>query len=237
MKELAPAGALRIAVFTGNPVIGRRDPATGEITGTTVTLGRELAAQAAVPAAIIEYKSVAKIVEDARSGVWDVAVIAIDPARRNSVDYTGPHIIAENTLLVAPGSTMRSMADADRPGVRIAAARGGAPGMILERMLKNARVVTTETEAAAFDLLREGKAEAYAQNRFLLLGQAEQLPGSRVLDDSFAAIEVAFALPKGRPEALAYVSDFVERSKQSGAVLRAIQAAELRGVRVAPAAR
>jgi hypothetical protein len=42
------------------------------------------------------------------------------------------------------------------------------------------------------------------------------------------------ALPKGRPAALAYVSEFVEQSKKSGTVQRAIDAAKLRGVSVAP---
>jgi polar amino acid transport system substrate-binding protein len=46
---------------------------------------------------------------------------------------------------------------------------------------------------------------------------------------------MCLVLPKGRPAALAYVSDFVESSKKSGAVQRAIDDARLRSVRVAPA--
>ena len=30
-SELAPGGSLRVAVFTGNPVIGTRDKASGEL--------------------------------------------------------------------------------------------------------------------------------------------------------------------------------------------------------------
>jgi len=45
---------------------------------------------------------------------------------------------------------------------------------------------------------------------------------------------MSIALPKGRPAALAYVSEFVEQSKKSGIVSRAIAAANLRGVSVAP---
>src|SRR6267378_1712062 len=67
-----------------------------------------------------------------------------------------------------------------------------------------------------------------------LLGLADNLPGARVLDDRFSAAEMSIALPKGRPAALAYVSEFVEQSKKSGTVQRAIDAAKLRGVRVAP---
>ena len=80
--ELAPTGTLRVAVFTGNPVLGSRDRASGEVTGTTVTMGRALAARADVPARIIEYTAIAKLVEDAKTGEWDIAVVAFDPARR-----------------------------------------------------------------------------------------------------------------------------------------------------------
>jgi polar amino acid transport system substrate-binding protein len=235
--ELAPTGALRVAVFTGNPVIGTRDKTTGQVAGTTVSLGRALAARAGVPAEIREYTAVARLMEDAKSGAWDVAVVAIDPARRNVIDYAPPHIVVDLTYLVAPGSPIRSVAQADQPGVRIAAARGAATTLFLERTLKNATVVAAENEPAAFALVREGQAQAYAQNRYMLLGLADGLPGARVVDDRFSAAELALALPKGRPAALEYVSAFVEDAKRSGAVARAIDGAGLRGVAVAPPAR
>jgi polar amino acid transport system substrate-binding protein len=233
--ELAPTGTLRIAVFTGNPVIGSKSPTTGEVIGTTAILGRELAQRAGLPATLIEYTAVAKMVEDAKAGVWDIAVVAFDPARRNVLDFAPPHMVVDLTYLVASGSNIRSVADADQPGVRIAAARGAATALLLERTLKAAKVTPAENEPAAFELLRTGNAEALAQNRFLLLGLAERLAGSRVLDDRFAAAEMTIVLPKGRPAALDYVSAFVVEAKRSGMVQRAIDAAGLRGVSVAPA--
>jgi polar amino acid transport system substrate-binding protein len=232
--ELVPTGTLRVAVFTGNPVLGTRDKASGEVTGTTVTMGRALAAQAGVPVRIIEYTAIAKMVEDAKTGEWDVAVVAYDPARRSVVDFAPPHIVVDLTFLVAPGSSIRSVAEADQSGVNIAAARGAATTLFLQRTLKEAKVVQAENEPAAFNLIKEGKAQVYAQNRYMLLGLADNLPGARVLDDRFSAAEMSIALPKGRPAALAYVSEFVEQSKKSGTVQRAIETAKLRGVSVAP---
>src|SRR5882672_11223805 len=235
--ELAPTGTLRVAVFTGNPVLGTRDKASGEVTGTTVTMGRALAARAGVPAKIIEYTAIAKLVEDAKTGEWDITVVAFDPARRNAVDFAPPHIVVDLTYLVAPGSTIRSVPEADRPGVSIAAAKGAATTLFLERTLKSAKVVQADNEPAAFGLIKDGRAQVYAQNRYMLLGLADGLPGARVLEDRFAAAEMCLVLPKGRGAALAYVSGFVEQSKRSGTVQRAIDEAKLRGVSVAPAAK
>ena len=228
--NLAPTGTLRIAVFTGNPVIGTKDKASGELRGTTVLLGKELAASAGIPVQFIEYTAVAKMVEDAKANAWDIAVVAFDPARRDVVDFAPPHFVVDLTYLIAPGSDIRSVAEADRPGVSIAAARGAATTLFLERTLKQARVIPAESEPAAFALVRDGKAQAYAQNRYLLLGVAASLPGARVLEDRFSAAEMCIVLPKGRPDALDYVSKFVEQAKASGAVARAIEKCGLRGV-------
>jgi ABC-type amino acid transport substrate-binding protein len=92
--DLAPSGTLRVAVFTGNPVIGSRDPG-GELRGTTVLLGRDLAASARVPVKYVEYAAAAKMVEDTKA--WDVAVIAFDPARRNVLDFAPPHLVMGRT--------------------------------------------------------------------------------------------------------------------------------------------
>ena len=235
-SELAPTGALRVAVFTGNPVLGSVDKSSGEVGGTTATLGRALAGAAGVPAKIIGYSAIAKMVDDAKTGAWDVAVVAYDPARMGVLEFAPPHIVVDLTYMVAPGSTIRSVPDADRPGVRIAAAKGAATTLFLQRSLKSAQVLQADNEPAAFALIKEGRAEAYAQNRYLLLGLAQGLPGSRVLDDRFSAAEMCLVVPKGRGNAIAYVSDFVERSKRSGTVQRAIDDARLRGVSVAPAA-
>ena len=234
--ELAPTGALRVALFTGNPVIASKSRTTGELSGTAFVLGKALARRAGAPFAPAEYSTIAKLMEDVNRGAWDVAVVAVDPARRAVLDYTPPYVVVDLTYLVAPGSPIRSVADADQPGVRITAARGAATTLLLERTLKQARLTPAESEPAAFELIRQGKADAYAQNRFMLLGLAEQLPGARVLDDRFAAVQLAFALPKGRPAALAYVSAWVEQAKASGAVQRVIETAGIRGVQVAPAA-
>jgi polar amino acid transport system substrate-binding protein len=235
-SELAPTGTLRVAVFTGNPVLGTADKASGEVSGTTAAMGRALAQSAGVPVKIVGYSAIAKMVEDAKTGEWDVAVVAFDPARRSVLEFAPPHIVVDLTYLVAPGSTIRSVPEADKAGVSIAAAKGAATTLFLQRTLKSAQVMQADNEPAAFGLVKEGKAQVYAQNRYMLLGLAETLPGARVLDDRFSAAEMCLVVPKGRTAALAYLGEFVEQSKRSGTVQRAIDEAKLRGVSVAPSA-
>src|SRR5258706_1053302 len=240
--QLAPTGALRVAVLTSNPVIGTKDAATGALGGTTVEIARALAARAGVPVRLIEYTAVNKLVEDAAltgsGGVWDVTVVAFDPARRNVLEFAPAHLASDGflTVLVPPGSAARSMADIDQAGMRVAAVRGAATTIILERTLKHATVAQAENENAAFALMKEGRADGYAQNRFMLRARAQTLPGSRILDDSFAGLRLAFALPKARPAAARFVAAFIAGAKTSGVVQKAIDVAGMAGdVKVASA--
>ena len=84
----------------------------------------------------------------------------------------------------------------------------------------------------AFELVRSGKADAYASPRPPILEYATQLPGSRVLDGHFGANIQAFALDKGQAARLAYVSAFVEAAKASGVIQEAIDSVGERGIEV-----
>ena len=92
--DLAPSGTLRVAVFTGNPVIGSKD-SRGELRGTTVLLGKDLAESAGVPVRFMEYTGLTGLMDGAKVGGWDVAVAAFDPARRKVFDFAPPHMVAD----------------------------------------------------------------------------------------------------------------------------------------------
>jgi polar amino acid transport system substrate-binding protein len=83
-------------------------------------------------------------------------------------------------------------------------------------------------------MLRTGQADAIGLSRDSLATLALKLPGSRMLDGRFHAAGVAVAVPMGRPAALALVSEFIEKSKASGVVRRALDAAGLKYAVVAP---
>jgi hypothetical protein len=68
------------------------------------------------------------------------------------------------------------------------------------------------------ELLHVGQADAFASTRQYLLRAAKKLAGSRVLADYLNRGVV----PKGHPGWLAYVTEFIEGSKASGLVQKAI---------------
>ena len=232
--DLASTGTLRAGINYANFILATKDPVTGESRGVAIDLTRELARRLGVPVEIIAYDSVGAMVDAAKTGAWDVAFLGSEPARETVISFTAAYLEIEATYLVPAGSTLRAVADVDREGVRVAAPARANYELFLSRSLKRAQLVRAPSGDAAFDLLVRGKVEALAGLTQGLTGLAEKLPGSRMLDGRFMAVQQAIGVPKGRDAGLSYLRGFVEDAKASGLVARAIEKTGARGVSVAP---
>ena len=90
----------------------------------------------------------------------------------------------------------------------------------------------------AFDLLRNGQADAFASVRAELMKSAPELPGSRLLEESYGANRLAMAVAKGHAAGrLAYMSEFIDEARALGLVHRAIDRSGLAGTQVVLAAK
>jgi polar amino acid transport system substrate-binding protein len=219
-------GALRLALF---PSFFWRGDAGGTPRGVGVSIARALADSIGIALDCLVHDSPPKVVEALAAGSADVALLGIDPARAAAVDFSPPLMSADFTYLVPETSVVRTIADADRVGVRIALVRHHAMDSTLQ--LKRATRVYTATPDAAFELLRTGAADALAGIRPGLLSYAAQWPIARVLDEHYGRNIIALAVPKGVADWRALVGEFAERARVDGIVHRAIMAAGLAGVR------
>ena len=233
--DLVRAGKLRVGLGLGTPALVIKDPATGEVQGPALDLARALAGRMGIELQPVYYQRPGAVLEGVRTNAWDVTFLVLDPDRAAQADYSPPYMQSDFTYLVAAGSSIRSVADVDQPGVRIAVPRGDASELYLSRILKHAKLVRTDSIPAAVDLLRTGHGDAYAGPRPVALTEAARVPGSRVLEDGFKVISWSGVVPKGHAGRLAYVSEFIEEAKASGLVKQTIERFGLRGVQVAPA--
>lgn len=234
--ELAPTGTLRAGINYGNVILAQKDPATGESRGVAIDLARELGRRLGVPVELVAYQSIGTMVDGAKAGAWDIAFLGSDPARAAEITFTPAYVELEATYLVPAGSPLRAAADVDREGVRVAAPARANYELFLSRSLTRAQLVRAQDTAAAFDLLASGKVEALAGLTQALIALNAKLPGSRLLDGRFMAVQQSVGTPKGRDAGAQYLREFVEEAKASGLVARAIEKTGARGVSVAPKA-
>jgi polar amino acid transport system substrate-binding protein len=231
-NDLAPTGELRVGINYGNPVLARKDPVSGELNGVAPDLGRELGQRVGVPVVLIGFESAGKMFDALQAGAWDVAFLAIDKQRADAIDFTAPYVEIEGTYLVPSGSTLRAVAEVDRQGVRVGASAGSAYDLYLSRNLQHAQLVRAGSPDAALELIVSGKVDVLGGVRQHLVAASVKLPGSRVFDDRFMAIQQALGIPKGHDVGARYLRQFIEDVKASGFVARSLEKAGVSGVTV-----
>lgn len=232
--SLAPTGKLRVA-FLFAPIYATKDPATGELKGIAIDLGKELARRVGVPFEPVSIAAMPTLIAGATSGGWDVGLTGINAERAAVMDFSAPFMEVEQGYLDRAGVPIATAADIDKPGVRIAIVEKGGADLYLSGTLKSATLIRAASPAEVFAMFGAGKAEVIAATKSALFAEAGKRPGSRVLDGRLLVEPIGIGVPKGRaPGAAAFVGAFVEDAKTGGQVKVAIERAGLRGVVVAP---
>ena len=234
VKDLAPTGKLRAAINFGNPVLAQKDQATGEPRGVSVDLARELGRRLALPVELITYDAAGKVFDALKTGAWDIAFLAIDPARATEISFTAPYVVIEGTYLVPADSPLRTIGDVDREGVRVAVGNKSAYDLYLTRTLKRAQLVRAPTSPAAIEVFLKDRLEAAAGVKQPLVQFAKGNPEVRVMDGRFMVIEQAMGSPKGREGGARYLREFVEEMKASGFVAAGLERSGQRDATIAP---
>jgi polar amino acid transport system substrate-binding protein len=235
VDELAPSGKLRAAINFGNPILAMKDTVTGEPRGVSVDLSHELARRLGVPLELVTYDAAGKVVAGMKPDAWDVAFLAIDPERAAEIAFTPPYVIIEGAYLVAAESPIRSNADVDRAGVRVAVGAGSAYDLFLSRELKHATLVRAPSSPAVTDLFVAQQLDVAAGVRQQLEADARRIPGLRLLEGRFMVINQAMATPRGRPAGAQYLDAFVEEMKATGFVAQSLARHRVEGAAIAPA--
>ena len=228
--ELAPQGTLKVGLNLANfLLVSMKDPSHAP-TGIAPDLAREVAREIGVPIEFFPYATPGEMADAAQSGVWNMALLAVEPVRQNVIDFSAPYLEIEATYLVPANSPLQRIEDVDRAGVRIAVMHKSAYDLYLSRSLEHAQLVQMASMDASYNEFVTQGLEALSGLRPRLVQEQAKLPGSRVLDGRFTAIGQAIGVPKGGSAAAAFLRDFVERAKASGLVAQIIERNGVQGV-------
>jgi polar amino acid transport system substrate-binding protein len=236
IRELAPTGRLRVAINYVNTVIAHPDAGGGEPQGISADLARELARRLGVPIEYVIYEGAGREFHAADHDRWDIGFFAINPERAKDVDFTSPYIDFAGGYMVRQDSPVRTLADVDKPGVRIAVGKGSVYDLFLTGTLEHAELVRI-TPASLDNVVRTFAREHLDVAAFIrlpLLGYAKTHPEMRIIHGGFMDIEQAIASPRGHGAAgLAYLRTFVGEAKMNG-FLAAVLGSHHPGVSIAP---
>jgi len=234
--ELAPTGSLRAGINLSNFLLVTGRDAAADPVGVAPDLAREIAQRLGVPVKYVTYKTPGELADAAETGAWDIGLIGAEPQRAEKIAFSPAYVEIEATYLVPAGSPLKSLADVDKAGVRIAVTGRSAYGLWLDRNIKEATLVKTGTLDSAYEQFVRDKLDALAGLRPRLLSDVEKLPGARILDGRFTSVQQAIGAARKNTAAAAFLREFVEQVKASGFVQGLIEKHKVRGLTVAPPA-
>ena len=195
-----------------------------------------VAAKLGVPVQYVPFKTPGELGDQAGKNVWDIGNIGAEPQRAQTIDFTAAYCEIEATYMVPAGSPIKSIAEVDRKGVKIVTSARSAYGLWLENNIKNAELIQVQGLDGAFNKFKDDKMDVLAGLRPGMLKDIEKMPGARILDGKFSAVQQAIGVAKGNPEAAAWLAAFVEEAKKSGLVASFIEKHKVKGLSVAPLA-
>lgn len=233
LAELAPNGTLRAGINLSNFLLVTGKATNGDPIGVSPDMAAEIARRLAVQVAYLCYPDPGTLADGAELDAWDIGNIGAEPQRAETITFSAAYCEIACSYLVPAGSKIRSVEDIDQPGLRIAATGRTAYGLWLENNIRHAEIVQTDTIDSSFDIFVEQGLDALAGLHPRLIQDVGRLPGARILDGQFSAVQQAIGTPRRNTAAAAWLFEVVEELKESGFVAELIAKHGIVGLRVA----
>ena len=233
LAQLAPTGILRAGINLGNFLLVTGTAANGDPMGVSPDIAAEIARRLGVGLEFVTYPDPGLLADGAERGEWDIGNIGAEPQRAQTIAFTAAYCEIESTYLLPAGSPIQSIAEVDRPGIRIATKGRAAYGLWLENNIKSATLVRTETIDDSYEVFVTEKLDALAGLKPRLLMDAKRLPGARILEGTFSSVQQSVGTSRKNGVAATWLSMVVEDMKASGFVGRSIEKHGVSGLSVA----
>ena len=221
--ELAPTGVLRAGINLSNFLLVTGKTPEGDPQGVSPDMARAVADRLGVGVEFMTFDTPGELADAAVDDVWDIGNIDAEPSRAKTIAFSAAYAEIQATYLVPAGSPLQSVDEVDREGVRIGVYGRSAYGLWLSGNIEHAELVKTDGIDASFDLFVAQSLDALAGLRPRLVEDVERLPGARILDGQFTAVQQAIGTKPERAVAAAFLRDFVEEAKASGLVASLIE--------------
>jgi polar amino acid transport system substrate-binding protein len=232
-RELAPTGTLRVGINLSNFLLVTGNTTSGDPVGVAPDMGAEIARRLGVPVRYIPFATPGELADKAATDTWDIGLIGAEPQRAAKIAFSPAYCEIEATYLVPAGSPLKTIADVDKAGVRMAVTARTAYGLWLERNIKHATRVETTTLDNALDTFLTDKLEALAGLKPKLMSDVTKVPGGKILDGHFMTVQQAIGTARANAAGAAYLHAFVEEAKASGLVASLIAKHKVVGLSVA----
>ncbi|WP_420546711.1 substrate-binding periplasmic protein [Curvivirga sp.] len=211
---------LRVCIWPEYFAISYRNPRTYELEGVDVDMARELANELDVDLIFVD-SSFAKLAKNMTTNVCDISMhgVGVRESRKQFMDFSNPHL---SSGIYAVGmrnnKLIQSWEDIDQVGNIVVVQKATYMEPVMRDYLKRAELSVVESFKAREQEVEAGRADVFMTD-YPYGHRMSSLTNWALLmapEEKLAVTPYAYALPKGEPDWMEYVNNFIARIKADG---------------------
>lgn len=219
LYNVTKSGTLRVCQFPLYYSISFRNPQTGVIEGIDADLSKELAKELGVELEIVE-SSFGTFIADLQADKCDIGMFGIGATlkRAQAVAFSDPYLLTSIYAVVREGGPVKSWADIDQPGIRVAVTLGSYIEPFMADYLKKAELVVVAPPATRESELVANRAEVIMTDYPTAVKVTDEFDWAATVEPNevLRLTPYAYVVSHGDQIWLNYINLFVETIKLDG---------------------
>ena len=217
VAELAPTGVLRAGINMSNLLLVTGANRIGRSARRRARYGRRDRPAAWCSGDYVKFDRPSQLADAAGTNVWDIGLIGAEPARAEKIAFTAAYCEIEATYLVPRGLAVQNRCRCRPCRFRIAVRRGAAYDLWLERNIKHATVLRSDTADGPLNQFVAESFEALCRACGpQLLKDVKKVPGAKILPGNFTAVQQAIGTAQSNTAGAAFLARLCRGSKEVG---------------------
>ena len=195
-----------------------------EYVGFDIELGKAIAEQLGLECefATIQFDGIVPAIQAGGQADVGISGITVDPERAESVDFTDPYYIADQSVAVMKGGDITSdnVDEAlNAEGMIIAVQSGTTGETFAQENFPNATIQPYGNATDAFAAMQAGQANAVCMDKAVVEKMlAEAYTDAEIVKNAATGEEYAVAVSKDNPELLAAINEAIATLQENGTI-------------------
>ncbi len=217
-KVLAPTGRLRAAINMSNFLLVSAADAHGKPEGLSPSLAGHIATLLDVELELIAFASPGEVADAARTNSWDIANIAHEAERAETIAFSQPYIQIDANFLIRKNGTISSNEDVNDKNIEIILYGRSAYDLWLKENYLAPKFNRTSSIQRSHEMFHQGQGDVLASLKPRLLEDVKAYSNCEILMPAFTSIKQAVGVQKENESVLPFLNQMIKSALQTGMI-------------------
>ena len=219
LYEVTKSKKLRVCQYPLYYSISYRDPKTNELVGIDADLSKELAKELGAELEVVE-TSFGTFIADLQANKCEIGMFGVGATmkRAQAVAFSKPYLITNIYGVTRKGGKVKTWADVDQPGIKVAVTLGSYIEPFMKNYLKNAELMTVAPPATREAELVARRADVIMTDFPTAVKVTDEFDWAETIlpSEKLAITPYSYVVPQGDQIWLNYINLFVDTIKLDG---------------------